>query len=248
MISLELLIDPVHSCTASKQINRKLNGLKRQAFVISQFLRLGSGHSLAGRFWFSLSQAVVKVPVKAAVISRVGWGKIHFPAPSRHRWQDSASLDHWTEALSSSLPPSGFRQILATWASAWPARSAVAGLPLQRPHQRAEDGEQGGSHSVISEVAFRYFRAFCLLRAYIQGENGHQEAEVIESHLTGSQWLLMDIRHFFCCSYLTLTLPFILFLHSYFPILPSTDTVIYLIYVLGCVCILWKRVFYISHI
>ena len=50
MISLELLIDPVHSCTASKQINRKLNGLKRQAFVISQFLRLGSGHSLAGRF------------------------------------------------------------------------------------------------------------------------------------------------------------------------------------------------------
>lgn len=51
----------------------------------------------------SLSQAVVKVPVKAAVISRVGLGKIHFPAPSRHRWQDSVSLDHWTEGLSSSV-------------------------------------------------------------------------------------------------------------------------------------------------
>lgn len=63
----------------------------------------------------------------------------------------------------------------------------VAGLPLEWSHQRAEDGEQGGSHSVISEVTFRYFRAFCLLRAYIQGENGHQETEVIESHLTGSQ-------------------------------------------------------------
>lgn len=56
--------------------------------------------------------------------------------------------------------------------------------------QRAEDGEQGRCHSVISEMTLRYFCVFCLLQAQVQGEMttqgyGHLEAEVIESRLTG---------------------------------------------------------------
>lgn len=99
-------------------------------------------------------------------------------------------------------------------------------------------------------MTLRYFCVFCLLQAHVQGGDdytgvwapggrGHWEPS------TGCLWLLMGIRNFFCCSYLTLTLPFTLlsthislsYLHRHCNIFIFLD-----------VYISFEKVFYIPHI
>lgn len=88
---------------AIQQIIPKRSGLKWQTLLSHRFC--SSGIQVQFTWLLCLSQAVIPVLARSAVIWRLEWGRICFHIYSRHCWQESVPpglLGCWTEGLKSS--------------------------------------------------------------------------------------------------------------------------------------------------